>query len=127
MHTPYTNISGNDNKVKAFLEDMANLDKDKWEILEEIRTMVLALGRETREKVIYGGLMFSDKSGQDWGGIFPYTHHLSFEFTQGAKLRDPASVLEGKGKKRRHLKIRSAADILDKNLAFFITEAISVV
>ena len=39
-----------------------------------------------------------------WVGVF--TAHVDIGFFQGAALRDPAGLLEGKGKRMRHVKIR---------------------
>ena len=39
-----------------------------------------------------------------WVGVF--TAHVSIGFFQGAALADPAGLLEGKGKRMRHVKIR---------------------
>jgi len=39
-------------------------------------------------------------------------------------MRDPDRLLEGTGQYRRHLKIKSLSDIKDKNVSFFIKQAI---
>lgn len=38
-------------------------------------------------------------------------NHVSFEFKEGFKLQDSNSILEGTGKKRRHIKIKWLSDI----------------
>lgn len=73
------------------------------------------------QKVMYGGIMFS--APQNWGGLFVSQKHISFEFSQGVTFKDPNSHLEGIGKNRRHLKIRSLDDIIEKEVEFYVKQA----
>ena len=70
---------------------------------------------------MYGGIMFS--LGDDFGGLFVYKKHVSFEFGNGIKFNDPQKQLEGSGKLRRHVKLASLADIKDKQVEFFVKQA----
>ena len=63
---------------------------------------------------MYGGIIFS--LADDFGGIFVYKNHVSFEFSYGYKLDDPSKLLEGNGKYRRHLKIKSIEDLEIKKI-----------
>ena len=38
-------------------------------------------------------------------------------------MKDPKKLLEGTGKFRRHLKIKSFEDVSDKEVAFFVKQA----
>ena len=76
------------------------------------------------EDIKYGGLVFF-KEKELVGGIFFYKEYISIEFSQGATLSDPNSVLEGKGKLRRHIKIRSQQDILTKNVTSYVQEVLT--
>lgn len=49
---------------------------------------------------------------------------VSFEFGSGAYMNDPHKILEGTGKFRRHLKIRSLTDIEDKKVDFFVKQSL---
>lgn len=62
----------------------------------------------------------------DFGGIFVYKKHVSFEFSLGVRMDDPDNVLEGIGKFRRHVKFRCPTDIDDKNIAFFVKQALQL-
>jgi hypothetical protein len=68
---------------------------------------------------MYGGIMFTLR-GADVGGVFPYTKHVSFEFSNGVELEDRNNKLEGSGKRRRHLKIETMSDIVMKNLPYYL-------
>jgi hypothetical protein len=57
-------------------------------------------------------------------GIFSYKKHVSIEFSQGFLMKDPHNFLEGRGKYRRHLKIKTRDEIVKKNLPFFVQQAV---
>lgn len=75
----------------------------------------------------YGGQLIEAKAGDprsQIGGYFFYNAHMSLEFTQGASLSDPDALLQGKGKYRRHLKIRQLADLQQVQVATFLQQAL---
>ena len=111
------NKSKND-KVQNFLEDISMMDQEKFEILQKLRNIVFSNSPETNERIMYGGIMFSIKD--DFGGLFIRKNHISFEFSLGVNMDDPENILEGSGKLRRHLKIRSINNIKDKKVVFFV-------
>lgn len=43
--------------------------------------------------------------------IVPHRAHVNLQFADGAALPDPAGIMEGTGKRIRHVKNRSAADV----------------
>ncbi len=112
-----------DEKVQAFLDDMRAVDAEKYQILQEARAIAFDIAPDIGERFIYGGIMFS-RNGEDFSGIFARKHHVSFEFGQGYLLDDPDGLLEGGGKYRRHLKLRSVQDLTDKNAAGFVKQAV---
>lgn len=111
-------------EVQDFLEEILTTDEEKSSILKELREMVFTNFEETNEKIMYGGIMFSNQRDENWGGVFVYKNHVSFEFTEGFKLQDSNNILDGTGKKRKHIKIKSVADIVEKNVEYFIKETI---
>ena len=75
---------------------------------------------------MYGGLVFERELGVPKTcvcGLYAYAEHISIEFTHGAALADPMGVLEGAGKLRRHIKMRSMGDILAKDAEGYIARA----
>jgi len=109
-------------KVQKFLEDIMMIDPEKFEILQKLCEVVFSNYPETEERMMYGGIMFSLET--DFGGLFVRKNHISFEFGFGVYMDDPHNILEGSGKLRRHLKIRSLADIEDKKVDFFIKQVL---
>ncbi len=75
----------------------------------------------------YGGTVFltdPDKQGSFVGGVFAHADHVTVEFSKGAAFDDPDGKLEGKGKARRHVKLRALSDIADKDVAGFLKLAL---
>ena len=107
-------------KVQNFLNDIKMLNDDKFSILQKLREMVIQQFPEVGERIMYGGIMFSLE--EDFGGVFVYKKHISFEFGNGATMKDPKGLLEGSGKLRRHLKFSSLSDITDKDVVFFLKQ-----
>ncbi len=111
-------------KVKEFFIDIQSMSPDKFEIIQSIRGIFNSANQELIEDIKYGGLIFN-LSNVLVGGIFPYKKHISIEFSNGIELPDPSGLLEGKGKKRRHLKITEKQDIENKNVSFFVDKAVN--
>jgi hypothetical protein len=108
--------------VQKFLDEIAEIDAGKGKILQELREIVFNSYPKVNERIIYGGIMFS--LGEDFGGIFVRKNHISFEFSNGYTMDDPKKILEGTGKFRRHLKITSLADVKDKEVEYFVKQAV---
>lgn len=105
------------------MEDLQTISPDKIDIIKPIRKVFLTANKNLTEDIKYGGLVFN-LSNVLVGGIFPYKEHISIEFSNGAEFPDPSGILEGKGKKRRHIKIIKKKDIDDKNVKSFVEEAV---
>lgn len=113
-------VKSKNEQVQKYLEELMVLDSDKCEIVHNLREIVIANYPRVSERIMYGGIMFALE--EDFGGVFVYKNHVSFEFGFGAYMDDPDKFLEGKGKFRRHLKIRNIAEIKDKRVAFFVKQ-----
>lgn len=57
--------------------------------------------------------------------VLPYSKHVNLGFYNGALLLDPSGVLEGTGKKLRHVKVRSVADSADPVLRALVEAALA--
>ncbi len=66
----------------------------------------------------YGGVLYTlkpkEKEGQ-FCGVFMYTNHVQIAISYQPPLKDPAGVLQGSGKTRRHINFESA-DEVDANI-----------
>ena len=106
--------------VQEFLDALALLDSEKHNLVIMAREKLMKLNSEVKERMMYGGIMFSIT--EDLGGIFVYKNHVSFEFGQGVGFDDPERRLEGSGKFRRHLKIKSIHDPSFLNIDFYLKQ-----
>ncbi len=111
-----------DQKVQEFIDGVMMLDDTKYQILKQLRAIVFDNFPETKEKMMYGGIIFSHN--EDFGGVFVYKKHVSFEFSNGYLFEDPEKVLEGGGKYRRHIKLKSLEDIEAKKVDFYVKQAL---
>lgn len=111
-----------DSATQKFIDNIAVLDTTKYQILQRLRDIVFDNTPSVKERIMYGGIMLALNT--DFGGIFVYDKHISFEFSNGFKFTDTNNVLEGTGKYRRHLKFKSLEDIETKNAVFFIKQAL---
>ena len=109
-------------KVRNFLEEVMMIDAEKHASVMAMREIVFNIYPQAEERMMYGGIMFSLDSA-DFGGLFVRKNHISFEFSNGYAMDDPDQCLEGTGEFRRHLKIRTPADIKNKSVAFFVKQA----
>lgn len=110
-------------RISKLLEDIRLLDPERFELVQALRRIVLELAPSISEEVKYGGILFS--AGKPFCGIFSYAKHVSLEFGEGASLPDKFKVLEGEGKLRRHIKLRSVADITAKHIGDYLLLALN--
>jgi hypothetical protein len=107
--------------VQTLIEDIRLLSETNRDIVEAVRALVKKTFKLTSEEVKYGGILFS--SGVQFCGVFAYKEHVTVEFGSGAKIEDDVGLLEGSGKGRRHLKLKSVAEIESKRLAEYLSLA----
>lgn len=108
--------------VQALLEDIRFVSEQNYGIVETVRALVKNTFESTSEEVKYGGILFT--SGVQFGGVFAYKAHVTVEFVNGAKIKDPFGFLEGTGKGRRHVKLISVSQIKDRKLAQYLLLAL---
>ncbi|TEW50662.1 DUF1801 domain-containing protein [Psychromonas algicola] len=117
------NIS-NDERINDFFSDIQSISPEQFDMVISIRNIFLKANKELIEGIKYGGLVFNASSSLI-GGIYTYKEHISIEFSNGADFIDTDSILEGGGKKRRHLKIYTGDDIVQKNTEYFVNQAVN--
>jgi hypothetical protein len=101
-----------DNEVKAFL---SSYPQPIISIVLELRQFVLDLAPEVIEQIDYPAKMIAygyKKTYQDTiCVIMPYRGWVNLGFPRGATLPDPISLLNGTGKRARHVKISNIEEI----------------
>ena len=106
--------------VEQLMEHLSRTDPLLYAIVEEVRSVVVAVAPAVEQRVMYGGIVF--EAPVMFGGVFAYSRHVSVEFSRGCDLPDPYGVLEGKGV-RRHIKLREISDVERLHVREFISLA----
>ncbi len=109
--------------VSALLESIHLASEEFYGLVQAVRLCVQQSCRAISEEVKYGGILFSSE-GLPFGGVYVYRQHVSVELSCGASITDSYGHLEGSGKGRRHIKLRSIDDINGKHLAAYLTLAV---
>ncbi len=63
------------------------------------------------------------RGGRAFGYVNAFTAHANVGFFYGAVLPDPAGLLEGRGKRMRHVKLRPGKELDDEALNDLIAAA----
>lgn len=117
-------LYSNNGRVDQFIADTRDVSQEKFEVLSAVRALFFEASGDLSEGIKYGGLIF-ERDNQLIGGVFIYKNHASLEFSEGARFEDPHTVLEGKGKYRRHIKLVSTGDVEEKHCADYIKQALT--
>lgn len=114
---------------------MANeTDIDEYvdtKVLEQHRDTVAALRRlvaqhapDAREVIMYGSLAW--KQDKTIAITSVSKAHVTFAFERGADFTDAHGLLQGVGKKTRHVKLKTVDDIDSAALADYIAQAVAL-
>ena len=99
-------------------------------VCEALRRIITGLHRDVvevtwaRQRIASFGIG-PKKMSEHYAYIAVYTSHVNLGFYHGAGLRGRASMLEGTGKKLRHLKLRDVPSTKDPAIAALLREAIA--
>lgn len=104
--------------VQDLIDDIRLLGETQFDLVQAIRTLISKQFSSVSEEVKYGGILFT--ADVQFCGVFAYKEHVSVEFGHGAKIKDSLGFLEGAGKGRRHIKLKSASDIAGKHLPVYL-------
>jgi hypothetical protein len=101
---------------------LADHSEDVREVFDRLRTLVLAVMPGVTEEVdlpdhltAYGyveGVRTTTRMRMRdlLVAIAPHSRHVNLQFADGALLDDPEGLVEGTGKRIRHVKVRTLAD-----------------
>jgi hypothetical protein len=64
------------------------------------------------------------KMSEHYAYIAPQTQYVNLGFYHGVALKDPAGLLEGAGKRLRHIKIKSISDAKKKDVVSLLKAAL---
>jgi hypothetical protein len=93
-------------------------------IIRELRKFVNRTAPRLQEAVKWGnGCWVKGKVPVSY--VYCALDHVQFGFFNGAALRDPQTLLEGKGQYVRHIKIRRRSDIDGRAFARLLRQAVA--
>jgi hypothetical protein len=108
-----------DPKIEAWFSDFAEpfrLMTRTW--FERMR----GCGEDVRE-LLHDGCPVACVGGAPFGYVNAFKAHANVGFFYGAMLADPAGLLEGAGRRMRHVKLRPGKDLDDDALRDLIVAA----
>ena len=96
-------------------------------IIKAVKFIVGKIAPDARYIEKYGGEVIAPNPEEDAfvGGIFTYKDHVNLEFSNGASFDDKNGHLEGKGKKRRHLKFEAEGDVMAKDTEHYLKQVLA--
>jgi hypothetical protein len=106
-----------DEYLSTYNEEMVPLARD-------LRNMILELVPGMDESIKWKNL-FYEMNGFVCA-IVIHKDHVNLEFARGIELEDPEKMLEGTGKKIRHVKIYNTEEIDSKKLKNLMLEAVNL-
>ncbi len=103
-------LSKYDGKIGSLARDLRNM------ILEQVPDM---------DEVIKWKNLFYEKKGFVCA-IVIHKDHVNLQFARGTEIDDPEGILEGTGKKIRHVKINNNKEINSDKLKNMVIEAVNL-
>jgi len=99
-------------------------------IAERLREIVFEVDPDTVEVVRLGDRAATygvgpKKMSEGYSYILPYKNWVNLGFFKGTDLPDPSGLMEGTGKKLRHVKVRSVEDAERPEIRALIEEALA--
>ena len=93
-------------------------------IASELRRLVKEAAPTAAETIKWGMPVYEQQGNICY--ISAIKDRVNFGFYRGADLPDPAKLLEGTGKKLRHIKVRSVEGIHEAAFKLLVTEAVGL-
>jgi hypothetical protein len=89
---------------------------DMNDVCLEARRLVFDVYPQARETLDRGDRIVGYATGPGpmkdlWVGIAPHSKHVNLQLAKGALIEDPAGIIQGTGKRVRHVKLHSVADV----------------
>ena len=94
------------------------------EMVKGLRKIILDASKGINENMKWGNLVY-ECNGLVCA-IVNHKSHVNLEFWHGTALKDPKKMLQGTGKRMRHIKLRTPDDIDSKQISTWIKESIKL-
>lgn len=108
--------------LESFNSEIASLAQQLRDFLKkETKPTTELVGDSTISLNI--GYGFTEKAWDCFCAIIVYSKHINVSFPSGTSLSDPKELLQGTGKKIRHIKIKKFDDIKSPDVQDLLLEA----
>jgi Domain of unknown function (DU1801) len=113
----------------SFDESIDGFDPEIEAIAKELRKIIASIHADFVE-VCWPKLKIASygigpkKMSEHYAYIAPHTNYVNLGFYHGVVLNDPARLLEGAGKRLRHIKIKSISDAKKKGVVSLLKAAL---
>ena len=109
---------------------LAGYTPDIRDLTNQVRALIASITPDADEnlkvgwKVIWYG--FGPRMPDQFAVVMPTRNHVGLGFAYGSELPDPGGKLEGSGKRMRHVKLRTDADVADPAIAALIRAQVAL-
>lgn len=115
------------NEIDRFLEGYT---PDIRDLTHQVRALIASIAPGADENLKVGWQViwygFGPKMPDQFAVVMPTRNHVGLGFAYGSELPDPKGKLEGSGKRMRHVKLRTRADVSDPALAALIRAQVAL-
>ena len=101
-------------------------EDEKSDLARSLHKLILEAVPRATFLAKYGGVLYTVKPKEKEGqfcGVFIHGDHVTLEFSQGARLKDPAGILQGRGHSRRHTRFYSAEEVPEETVSRLLKQA----
>ena len=107
---------------EVFEEWLADQPDESHQLIRDIRTTIIAAGHNFTKGIKWGtpGYWLPEISRRNIVYIAPHSNYVRLGFFNGATMPDPDNLLEGTGKKLRHIKIYEVTESNRQSLTSYI-------
>lgn len=114
-------VSGDRTSRETVAEYISKVDPTQRRVIEALRRIILDEAPAASEGLKWGQPCYFKNGNICY--IATDVGHVKLGFFRGGDLRDPEGLLEGTGKKMRHIKVRGLGDIRGEAFASLVREA----
>jgi hypothetical protein len=93
-------------------------------LAKEMRHVVLDILPELDEVIKWGHLVY--ESERMICSIMVHKKHINLQIWRGNEIEDPQSLLEGEGKRMRHIKVHSPDEMKGDYFKFLLKQAVEL-
>ena len=107
---------------EVFNEWLVEQPKENRQLIADIRDAIITSGHNFTEGIKWGtpGYWLPEVSRRNIVYIAPHNNYVRLGFFNGATMPDPDNLLEGTGKKLRHIKVHEIDDELREALTRYV-------